>query len=77
VILNRNGGLFTGLFAAALNVAVIVFGFHLTPEALGALNAFALALVALIANADDPTTAGVLGPRIVTPPTAPNPPAGA
>lgn len=72
MILNRNGGLWTGLFAAALNVAVIVFGIHLTPEGLAALNAFALAVVGLVANASDPTTAGVLGARPTTP-SAPGP----
>lgn len=78
MILNRNAGLFTGLFAAALNVAVIVLGVHITPEGIAALNAFALALVALVANASDPTTAGVLGARRPTLPAAPpSPPAGA
>jgi hypothetical protein len=44
--------------AAAINVVVIVFNVPLTALQIGALNAFALAVVGIVANSSDPTTVG-------------------
>lgn len=62
MILGRNSGLWLGLVAAGLNVSVVVFGIMLSAEQLAAINALALALVGIIANESDPTTAGTLAP---------------
>lgn len=64
MILGRNSGLWLGLVAATLNAGVVVFGVQLSTEQLAALNAFALALVGVIANESDPTTAGTISATI-------------
>ena len=58
MILGRSRVLWLALIAAALNVAVGVFHVPLTLEQLVAINALAIALLGVIANEDDPTTAG-------------------
>lgn len=57
MILGRSPALWIAAVAAILNVAVIVFGVSLTAEGIAALNAAAIALIGLVANATDPTTA--------------------
>lgn len=57
MILGRSPALWIAGVAAVLNVAVIVFGVPLTAEGVAALNAAAIALIGLVANASDPTTA--------------------
>ena len=58
MILGRSSALWLGLVAAVLNVAVLVFGIHLSSDQLVALNALAFAVVGVIANESNPTTAG-------------------
>lgn len=50
MILGRSPATWATLVAAALNVAVVVLGVALTAEQVGSLNAFALVVIALIAN---------------------------
>lgn len=71
MILGRNPGLWLGAIVALLNVLTIVFGAHLDAEQLAALNAAAVAIVALVANAGDPTTVPTFARRL----TPPGPPA--
>jgi len=54
VILGRNPALFLGLVAALLNVIVIVFGVPLTDLQIGAINALAAVVIAILANANTP-----------------------
>jgi uncharacterized membrane protein len=58
MILGRSRVLWLALIAAALNVAVGVFHINLTVENLIQLNALAIALLGVLANEDNPTTAG-------------------
>lgn len=58
MILGRNPALWLALITAALNAAVSVFGIGFTIDQLAVLNAFAVALVGIVANTSDPTTAG-------------------
>jgi len=53
MILGRSPALWTALAGAAINVAVVVFGLALTDVQIGALNAFALVLTAVLANSAD------------------------
>lgn len=57
MIAGRNPALWLGLVAAVLNVAVGVFGIALTVDQLIQLNALAFAVVGVLANSADPTTA--------------------
>lgn len=57
MILGRNPALWLGLVGAVLN-ALVLFGLHLSAEQVAALNAVAFAVVGVIANEADPTTAG-------------------
>lgn len=52
MILGRSPALILGLVAAILNVAVVVFGIDLSTTQLAALNAFAAAAVAVVANVE-------------------------
>lgn len=54
MILGRNPALFLGLVAALLNVIVIVFGVPLTDLQIGAINALAAVVIAILANANTP-----------------------
>lgn len=56
MILGRNPALWLALLAAALNVAVVVFGVQLTMEQIAVLNAFFVAIIGFVANEKDPTT---------------------
>lgn len=58
MILGRNPALWLGLVAAILNTLVVVLNIQLTAEQLVSLNALAFAVVAVVANESDPTTAG-------------------
>lgn len=58
MILGRSRVLWLALIAAALNVAVGVFNVQLTVEQIISINALAIAVLGVIANEDDPTTAG-------------------
>jgi len=57
MILGRNPALWLALVAAVLNVAVVVLNVALTADQIIALNAFAFAVVGILANSADPTTA--------------------
>lgn len=50
MILGRPAALWAGLVAAAINVAVFVLGVDLTVDQIAILNAFALSVIALLAN---------------------------
>ena len=50
MILGRPVSLWVALVAAVLNCAVIVFNVNLTGEQVGAINAFALVVIGIIAN---------------------------
>ena len=77
MILGRNPGLILAVVAAALNVAVVVLGIHLNADQLASLNALAVAVVGVVANEADPTTAGTLAPTTKAPPaTAQTPSSG-
>lgn len=67
MILGRNAGLWAALVAAAINVAVLVLGVQLTTDQVVALNVLALALIGLIANEADPTTAGTFARTLSAP----------
>jgi len=58
MILGRSRVLWLALIAAALNVAVGVFHVELTVDQIIQLNALAIALLGVLANEDNPTTAG-------------------
>ncbi len=58
MILGRNPALWLGLVAAALNVLVLVVGIHLDAQQLAALNAFAAAIIGVLANETANGTAG-------------------
>ena len=58
MIWGRNPALWLGLVAAILNTLVVVFNIALTAEQIVSLNALAFAVVAVVANEADPTTAG-------------------
>ena len=64
VILGRSPALWYALVVAALNAGVVVFGVNLTAEQLAALNAFALAVLGVIANESDPTTVPTFAPTL-------------
>ena len=72
MILGRSPALWLALVAAGLNVAVVVFGFHLTAEQLATLNGFAIAFIGVVANESDPTTAATFS-MATTRPAAPPP----
>lgn len=57
MILGRNAGLWSAAVAALLNVGVFVLAVPLTAFQVGILNVAALAIVGLVANRSDPTTA--------------------
>ncbi len=72
MILGRSPALWLAVIAALLNVAVVVFGVHLSTEQLATLNGAAVALVGVIANESDPTTAGTFATTLTRPaPAAP------
>lgn len=58
MILGRNAGLWTGAIAAIFNALVLVGVWPLTAIQLAGVDTAAFAIVGLIANAADPTTAG-------------------
>ena len=64
MILGRSPALWYALIVAALNAGVVVFGVNLTAEQLAALNAFALAILGVIANESDPRTVPTLAPTL-------------
>ena len=72
MILGRSPALWLALVAAGLNVAVVVFGVHLTAEQLATLNGFAIALIGVVANESDPSTAATFS-FATTRPAAPPP----
>lgn len=72
MILGRNPALWLGLIAALLNVAVGVFGINLTADQLIQLNALAFAVIAVIANEKDPSTAGTFALTTKAPNVPPN-----
>jgi hypothetical protein len=77
VILGRNAGLWVAAIGTILNVLVVVFDVPLTLAGLAALNAAALAVVGLIANAADPTTSATFAPTLAGPSASAGPPSGA
>lgn len=68
MILGRNPALWLALVAAILNVAVIVFGVPLTELQLAALNTVAVAIVGVLANSADPSTAPTFAATTKAPP---------
>jgi uncharacterized membrane protein len=58
MILGRRRSLWLSLVATVLNVSVVVFNVHLDVNQLASLNALAIAVIGVIANEDDPTSAG-------------------
>lgn len=58
MILGRSRLLWMGLATAILNGAVVVFGVPLTGEQVAAINAVVVAILGILANEADPTTAG-------------------
>jgi hypothetical protein len=58
MILGRTSALWLALVTAALNVAVSVFHVDFTLDQLAVLNAFAIAVIGVIANEQNPTSAG-------------------
>lgn len=58
MILGRTSALWLALVTASLNVAVSVFSIGFTTDQLAVLNAFAVALIGVIANEQNPTSAG-------------------
>ena len=67
MILGRSRVLWLALIAAALNVAVGVFHVPLTVEQIISVNALAIAVLGVIANEDDPTTAGTFARTLRAP----------
>lgn len=58
MFLGRSKILWLALVAALLNTSVVVFNVPLTTEQIATLNALAVAVFGVIANENDPTTAG-------------------
>ncbi len=58
MILGRSPALWLAGFVAVLNVAVVVLGVRLDSQQIAALDAAAVAIIGIIANESDPTTAG-------------------
>jgi hypothetical protein len=58
MILGRTTALWLALVTATLNVAVSVFSVGFTIDQLAVLNAFAVAVIGVIANEQNPTSAG-------------------
>lgn len=69
MILGRNAGLWAATAAAIVNVAATLGVVSLPPEAWSALNAALFAVIGLIANEADPTTAATFAPTIRGPGT--------
>jgi hypothetical protein len=63
MILGRPVSLWVALVAAVLNCAVIVFNVNLTGEQVGAINAFALVVIGIIANQNVTGTMLGRGPK--------------
>lgn len=59
-LLGRSTSLWVSLVAAALNLAVVLNVVTLDALQIGSINTFALILIGVIANEENPTTAGVL-----------------
>jgi len=72
MILGRNPALWLALITAVLNAAVIVFGIQLSAEQMAALNGLAVAVIGVVANEADPTTASTLA-FTTSGPTSPAP----
>lgn len=74
MILGRSPALWLALVAAVLNAAVIVAGISLTSEQVGVLNILAGAIVGIVANETNPTTAGTFAlTTAATPPDVAGP----
>lgn len=58
MILGRNPALWLALIQATLNVAVVIFGVPWDATQIATLNVFGVAIVGIVANQSDPTTAG-------------------
>ncbi len=57
MILGRNRALWVALLGAVLNAIVVLGVLNLTSDQIASLDGLGLALIGIIANASDPTTA--------------------
>lgn len=66
-LLGRATSLWVALVGAALNLAVVLNVVTLDGVQIGSINTFALVLIGILANEENPTTAGTLS-ATTTPP---------
>lgn len=66
-LLGRATSLWVSLVAAALNLVVVLNIVHLDAAQIGSIDAFALILIGILANEENPTTAGTLSATTETP----------
>jgi hypothetical protein len=66
-LLGRSTTLWVSLIAAALNFVVVMGVVHLDAIQIGATNGFALLLVGILANEENPTVAGTFSGTMQAP----------
>lgn len=66
-LFGRATTLWVSLVAGALNLAVVVFRVPLDADQVIAINGFALILIGILANEENPTTAGTFSATTETP----------
>lgn len=66
-LLGRSTTLWVSLIAAALNLVVVLGVVTLDALQIGSINGFALVLIGILANEENPTTAGTFSGTIETP----------
>jgi uncharacterized membrane protein len=66
-LLGRSTSLWVSLVAAALNLAVVLNVITLDAVQIGSVNTFVLVLIGILANEENPTTAGAFEATTKTP----------
>lgn len=66
-LFGRSTTLWVSLIAAALNLVVVLGVVTLDALQIGSINGFALVLIGILANEENPTTAGTFSGTIETP----------
>lgn len=66
-LLGRSTALWVSLVGAGLNLVVVLGAISLDAIQIGAINTFALILIGVLANEENPTTAGTLEATTQTP----------
>ncbi len=66
-LLGRATSLWVSLVAAGLNLVTVLGVVHLDGVQIGSIDTFALVLIGILANEENPTTAGTLSATTQTP----------